>query len=685
MIYTDSNLKYCMAAPLEFFVQWRDELAAEGFRPISISLAGPISKPIYSAVMVKRSFRTNSFPSLTKDQLSAKIDELAGAARPLHPYLVAATGSGSNVLYAASFREMSRAPRVRLNMFPSSYQSENEEQRVAGRILIWVDAFGTPEDIRYCAIWADNPDMIGWNVEALNDKGDTRQQRYEALNSINVRPALTAMTPAAGAARLFVDTRLKHRWHSQTDMSGNGFSEALDVQERAGRFPIQIGTTVANNEVRYSAIFAESDEILPRAFRIRGPDPIGLDAANRTKARDLDDYMENYVRAHNLRGAAIAIVEGTKLVYAKGYTFAEAEPHYEDIEPTTLFRLASISKTYCAVAIWALLQEVGFGRGTTMQSVVDLKQPNGSAPADPDFASVTIRHLLESNSGIDQNGVYDAISGRRDGSGSQPLTVAEVASAIAARDMPGTPGGRHSNGKQASVYGNTDYFLLGLVAAKKTGLPTFEAALKKLVLDPLHMTRTRGDRSLIEDQPANHAHQHYTPSHATWRSAMHDDRRLVPWQYGTLNHEVLDGKGGLSAAVIDVARLCAMLSCRLRNPVLRASTIDSMLADAVAATASGSAWGYHGFDGASGSAPNFLVSKGGALTAVRTHFHGRIGGRFAVIFRNGENVASALLSPEVDLYGIAGTIDWGGDLFPHFGMPALGLQARPKPGPVGRG
>ena len=93
MVYTKDNLQVCLAAPLQIFDQWRDELAAKGFRLISISLAGPRSVPIYTAVMVKypTPFYSRSWNALSQTEVRNKIDELKGAERPLHPYMIAAT------------------------------------------------------------------------------------------------------------------------------------------------------------------------------------------------------------------------------------------------------------------------------------------------------------------------------------------------------------------------------------------------------------------------------------------------------------------------------------------------------------------------------------------------------------------------------------------------------------------
>ena len=171
MIYTEHNLKYMIATRLEPYVEWRDRLGEKGFRTISLSLAGPASEPVYTAVMVKldEPFRGESWPMLTKQELEKKIDELAKQDKPLHPYVIAATGTGNNVVYAACFRTMTSKPRVKLAMTSSTYADENANQQEAARILLWVDAFGT-DDTGYCAIWTDNPERIAWTADTIDEK-----------------------------------------------------------------------------------------------------------------------------------------------------------------------------------------------------------------------------------------------------------------------------------------------------------------------------------------------------------------------------------------------------------------------------------------------------------------------------------------------------------------------------------
>jgi CubicO group peptidase (beta-lactamase class C family) len=75
---------------------------------------------------------------------------------------------------------------------------------------------------------------------------------------------------------------------------------------------------------------------------------------------EIDDAVKAVMEKGHVRGAALAIVKGTHLVYTKGYTLAGA--NYPDVRPVTYFRQASVSKmvsaeqlaSYCASEkLWA--------------------------------------------------------------------------------------------------------------------------------------------------------------------------------------------------------------------------------------------------------------------------------------------------------------------------------------------
>ena len=559
---------------------------------------------------------------------------------------------------------------TRSNLSKAEFIDLNAEQKDKGTILIWADCFGTPDNPRYCAIWGPNPGDIAWNIDAVDEGGAKLQQRFEAMKGMGARPALLSVTPSGNLMEMFVDSHIG-AWKSKAGMTSSEYQTEFNANAEAGRWPVCVSASGSGSGARFAAIFATREEILPRTYRVTGSAAVSA----------IDAKMETYVKAQNVRGVALAIVKNRRLVYARGYT--NAEESYADIKPTTPFRQASISKSFCAVAVWKLIEQGDLTLDQTMQSVLNLKQPNGSDPKDSRFNDVKIKHLLTSTSGIGQGGVWGAVEASQAAGGTLPSNGTEVARWIAAQDMTGNPGDKHN-----VVYGNTDYFLLSLIVAKKLNKPTFEAALKTLVLDPLGQTRTRGSRSLTGDQAADESPYHMTvhdPS-AGWAlfqlecggSDRTQDRPLVPTHYGTFDMEMFDGCGGLSSAVIDVARLCAMFSCRTGNPVLKHTTIDDMLAAAVDATANfdgPDAHGYHGFDGAMNvdlEKHQVWFKKGGWLPGMGTSYLGTSGGFFYVLAKNGNTPKGVDLNWYDMIKPIVEAHDWGtADLFPTFGMATL--------------
>ena len=648
----------------------RDKYAAEGFRPLSLSIYGTASDPRYAAVMVKRPvvIATKSVIGKSQAEFQTVFNEMA--ADSFGPFLISATGPRNGAVFAGSFRKVSHIPLTRSNLSKAEFIQLNAQQHDAGAILIWADSFGTPDDPRYCAIWGPNPAGVAWNIDAVDDHGAVLQQRYEAMKGMGARPSLVAVTPSGGCLEMFVDSQIGS-WKSRVGMTSAEYQAEFNANAEVGRWPVCVSASGAGSGARFAAIFATRDDISPRTFRITGSPAVA----------SIDSAMETYVRAQNVRGVALAIVKNRRLVFARGYTHAEAS--YPDVQPTTPFRQASISKTFCAVAVWKLIEQNKLTLDTTMQSVLNLTQPDGSAPKDNRFDDVRVGHLLTSTSGLPQGGVWKAVEASSAMGGTLPSTGTEVARWIAAQDMTGTPGNM-----QNVVYGNTDYFLLSLIVAKKMNAASFETALKALVLDPLSQTRTRGSRSLTSAQLADEARYHMTvhDPDAGWKlfqlecgaSDRSQDRPLVPTHYGTFDIEMFDGCGGLSSAVIDVARLCAMFACRTGNPVLGHTTIDDMLAAAVTASTTFSgpdAHGYHGFDSAKNIDPakhQVKIKKGGWLPGMGTSFVGVTGGFFYALAKNGNTPKGVDLNWYETIKPIVEAHAWGtADLFPSYGMPSL--------------
>ena len=69
-----------------------------------------------------------------------------------------------------------------------------------------------------------------------------------------------------------------------------------------------------------------------------------------------DELMTTFMRQHKPPGAALAVTYHGRLVYARGFGFADLKEH-EAVRPASLFRIASVSKPFAAAAVMHLVQQ----------------------------------------------------------------------------------------------------------------------------------------------------------------------------------------------------------------------------------------------------------------------------------------------------------------------------------------
>lgn len=130
-------------------------------------------------------------------------------------------------------------------------------------------------------------------------------------------------------------------------------------------------------------------------------------AAPATPARisQLDDIMNQALAQYYVPGGSLAVAYKGKLIYAKGFGFANLRTR-EPVTPTTLFNLASCTK---AVSTFGILKLVEAGRiqlDDTMYSVIGRPNLVRGMEADPLVAKITIRQLLHHSAGWNDDSGY---------------------------------------------------------------------------------------------------------------------------------------------------------------------------------------------------------------------------------------------------------------------------------------
>jgi N-acyl-D-amino-acid deacylase len=295
----------------------------------------------------------------------------------------------------------------------------------------------------------------------------------------------------------------------------------------------------------------------------------GVAAVSEKKALEaaFDGEMEAFMSARNVPGGALAVVQGKRLVHAKGYGSANRE-NRTPVRPESLFRIASISKPFTAVAVLQLVEK---GRLKLDQPAFDLITSDlcGVKAVDPRLDKITIQQLLQHTGGWDRDKSFDPMFRSKIIADKQgvpcPPGPKDIICYMMGQRLDFDPGSRYA-------YSNFGYAVLGRVIEKVSGVP-YEKYVQQSVLAPLGITRMRLG-STKESRPGEVTY--YTPRGGTTKSLFEDKK--VPWPYGGFYLEAMDAHGGWIASAIDLARFAAALDDPGSCPLLQSSTLETMYA-----------------------------------------------------------------------------------------------------------
>ncbi len=166
-------------------------------------------------------------------------------------------------------------------------------------------------------------------------------------------------------------------------------------------------------------------------------------------------FMKNY----NLPGMSVSVADKGKLVYSRGYGYADRE-NRERMDRGHVLRLASVSKTFCSMSIQRLIDDGKLSLtdkpfaedGILAEDYPEIKAGN---------EKITIRNLFEHQNGSNDNAdPYDPMFS----SAINGLTSEEtIEYALKRYQFSDEPGVTHN-------YSNLGYCILGRVIEKITGM-----------------------------------------------------------------------------------------------------------------------------------------------------------------------------------------------------------------------
>ncbi|HEY7152895.1 MAG TPA: serine hydrolase domain-containing protein [Gemmataceae bacterium] len=236
----------------------------------------------------------------------------------------------------------------------------------------------------------------------------------------------------------------------------------------------------------------------PAADGAEGP-PITGKAVRRLQ--HLDSLMLDILRDQDVPGASLAIAVDGRLVFARGYGWADVE-NRKPVRPASRFNLASCSKPITAAAVLKLVDQGKLRLDDKVFArLSNVRAPRG-AKVDPRIHDITVRQLLHHAGGLVRDRGSAAQIARRLRV-ELPVTLSQVVAFNLEKPLLFDPG-------TEAKYSNLGFLTLRLVAAHASGQDyetfTAEHVLKPMGIPAAHLDRMKGYRPREVHRYANGKH-----------------------------------------------------------------------------------------------------------------------------------------------------------------------------------
>lgn len=257
---------------------------------------------------------------------------------------------------------------------------------------------------------------------------------------------------------------------------------------------------------------------------------------------------EEFMRKFDAPGMSVAIAREGIPVYDDGFGFACREDH-ETVSPSSLFRIASVTKPITSAAIFTLvekgklsLQDAVFGSGAILGS------DYGTQPYEPFVREITVDHLLTHTSGGWPNNANDPMFQF------PQFSHAELISWTLDNVALEHPPGEHF------AYSNFGYCILGRIIEKVAQVP-YDEYIRQHVLSSGNIEDMRISGNTLAQR---------TQNEVTYYGQNGED----PY---AMNVTRMDSHGGWLASAADLVRFAVNLGGMNPKPgLLRQDSITTM-------------------------------------------------------------------------------------------------------------
>jgi len=237
----------------------------------------------------------------------------------------------------------------------------------------------------------------------------------------------------------------------------------------------------------------------------------------------IDSQFEKGLDSFNIPGATFVLMRGDSILHMSGYGIADVESKTKVNNELSIFRIASISKTFVGTAIMQLYEKGKVKLDDDINNYLKTFQIENKF-GNP----ITLKHLLTHTAGFDERNIGTAVKTEKN--------VISLAQYLKKRMPPQIrPAG------EALTYSNHGFALLGLIVEEVSGL-SFDEYVTKSILKPLRMNSSGFVR--IPELKKNYV-----------TSYLQKENRLIPYQ---LNFSLDYPAGSFNSTASDMSHYISM-------------------------------------------------------------------------------------------------------------------------------
>ncbi|MEM1001695.1 MAG: serine hydrolase [Bacteroidota bacterium] len=315
-----------------------------------------------------------------------------------------------------------------------------------------------------------------------------------------------------------------------------------------------------------------------------------------------DTQVQSILSTFDIPAASFSLAKNGKLVFSRAYGNTSISGN-ETAQPYHMFRVASVSKPITAIGIMKMvddgllsLSDKVFGEGGLLENHWVFKDSNIS---DSRVYDITVQMLLEHTAGWDRNvncfpnptPPYPWFFGGCDpivvplhitelyGTGN-PVKEEHLIQFVLEKQLNNTPGTTYA-------YSNMGFLILSEIIEEISGI-SYEAWMQQEILHPLGIYDMFIAKNLLEDK-----RERETEYQGNGFSTLDlsGSGNLVPWEYGGMAVDAMDGHGGWIATARDLTRLLVAVDGFPTKPdILSSQAITTMSTPSTAANFYAKGW-----------------------------------------------------------------------------------------------